>query len=201
MWKIKFWWIRLQHYQERVCPAQGLRSFLEEHLWGFCCRLLWQSWLCLRLCRFPVCGLPLQFHSTCLWRNKENVVCFVCIWIVFKAIAFFYKLLVFLFKCGWDVFLEDKSCKDFTVICSGNVSPKFAGCVPNLLFKADGGGRWFGFWGFWFCHLYFLYFVDFNFFSLCILIINVVLKINIFILIFEGFYCWFKRFAFGNFLF
>lgn len=78
-------------------------------------------------------------------RNKENVVCLVCIWIVFKAIAFFYKFLVFLFKCGWDVFLEDKSCKNFTVICSGNVSPKFAGCIPNLLFKSDGGGRWFYF--------------------------------------------------------
>ena len=78
-----------------------------------------------------------DFGPAGILRNKEDVFAHVFVEVFFEAFAFGDEFVVTFFECGRDVAQENEPGENFAVVRRRDVSPKFAGGVPDLLFKAE----------------------------------------------------------------
>ena len=78
-----------------------------------------------------------DFGPAGVLRNKEDVFAHVFVKIFFETFTFGDELVVAFFECGRNVAQEDEPGENFAVVRCGDMPPKFASGVPDLLFKAE----------------------------------------------------------------
>lgn len=128
----------IHHVAEHALVEVGGRVVLWEHAFERLVVLLdFDHRLVKNLADFGGVGGFRDFGPAGILRNKEDVFAHVFVEVFFEAFAFGDEFVVAFFECGRNVTQEDEPCENFAVVRRRDVPPKFAGGVPNLLFKAE----------------------------------------------------------------
>ncbi len=127
----------IYHIAEHALVEVGGRVVLWEHAFERLVVLLnFDHRLVENLADFGGVGGLGDFGPAGAGWHKENVFAHVFVEIFFETFTFGDEFVVAFFECGRNVAQENEPGENFAVVRRRDVSPEFAGGVPDLLFKA-----------------------------------------------------------------